>query len=878
MKKSILLLIIVLVLSFPVAEAAESPFENYGVSSAGEHFYITYFPTDRSNTAKADFVHVNLFALQETEVRIYIPYLIGDPTNEIDTTFTVPANEQVVYSVPSSYVLPYAKPISHAPEPEKSYTGAALIVDASDPVYCTTLMEGQRRNEGYMAIPRQSLGLEYVVTSAPDIRNDDVMNYHTSYFSIVGVEDDTRVDIIIGGTTHTRTANGAEVGDEISVNLDKGDVYIVGSQNEFDDLSGTFIYADRPIAVYSGNTQAVIPDEAEQSQYIIEQLPPTSTFGTKYMCSIFAHENGPADAKITSGSEGAKLFKNGDSFGEFEGPGTVQGSSYKSETIDPEIKTVFYSSDKPILVSMIENQYKRAVPFQMNAIPQFQFMKSHILIYPEDDKLRYNFMSVFFYSPEGDRIPDDMMMGMYENGEITLKKLSEFDILGIYPTENDKYAVAHVNIQNKGVYKLISDEPCAAYVYGYGDRMSYGYTGETTFRNNYYTEDTLAPIVSADFEEFVLSGEVEDAPNGPRGTSGMKGSVVADYLTDNFTFLIDEMGYGSFSDIKWEAAVIDTNKRAELVVSFFDVSGNDTTVAFTYIPQDYAKAEFEAEEVIDLEERKWSYSGSVFDNPSDDPDVKTGISSIELIEEESENCTLEVAEFDPCGESSMDNIPVLVMVTDYKAEAYAKIKVVDCADNESMFEYTHIPDMMKPVCEYSYNAEEDYISGQFIEVGNDDDYEYNLIDSLTVYEETAENVEVHPFTGFRSGKYSTFDFGISQLDETKEAQVMIKVTDIFGNDSTFTFEFEAKNQSIYDSPQAPVIYPNPVDETLNVTFDKAPGACRLRISDIKGNVLVDKDIYIGKILTHDISGLTKGFYILEITFDGETKKAKFIKK
>jgi hypothetical protein len=260
------------------------------------------------------------------------------------------------------------------------------------------------------------------------------------------------------------------------------------------------------------------------------------------------------------------------------------------------------------------------------------------------------------------------------------------------------------------------------------------------------------------------------------------------------------------------------------------------------------------------------------------PDVISGISTIELMEEGTINCTLEVGDFEPCEESSKGKIPYTVIVTDYTVAAHANVKVTDCSGNEKLFEYFHAPDTTKPYCTWDTNSAGDYITGQFIDRGNTEDYMYNYIESIEVIQETLENAEVGEFTGFEPGKYHKYDFNISQPDEYMPAVAEIKVTDIFGNDSTFRFEFKAKDSGIYETEDAFGVYPNPATESVTVILDENIGVYNLRVLDLSGKEVIRIEGAATDRATVDVNNLNNGVYFIEVISANGIEKVKFIKK
>src|ERR1035437_6704843 len=82
-------------------------------------------------------------------------------------------------------------------------------------------------------------------------------------FWIVGVQDSTNVTI----TLRDNSSKGTPANVPFSVRLNQGDTYLVqGDPNSAsNDLTGSLIESDQPIAVFSGHMRASIPWDAKNN-------------------------------------------------------------------------------------------------------------------------------------------------------------------------------------------------------------------------------------------------------------------------------------------------------------------------------------------------------------------------------------------------------------------------------------------------------------------------------------------------------------------------------------------------------------------------------------------------------------------------------------
>src|SRR5579864_9174961 len=147
---------------------------------------------------------------------------VGDPTVEIST------DEQIV-------------------------AGMAVHVISDDEVAVYGISSKQYSTDAFMALPVDVLGTEYrTMNYTSSVRGDT-----PGEFWVVGVQDSTNVTIFPKDVTE----NGTQPGTPIKVLMYKGDVFLVQgvATNPMNDLTGSLIESDQPVAVLSGHVRTEIP-------------------------------------------------------------------------------------------------------------------------------------------------------------------------------------------------------------------------------------------------------------------------------------------------------------------------------------------------------------------------------------------------------------------------------------------------------------------------------------------------------------------------------------------------------------------------------------------------------------------------------------------
>ena len=881
-KKSIILLILITATCFSTARASEI-IENYGIGSAGEEFYISYFPAQRSSVKDRDFVFVCLFSKIETEVHIYIPRLAG-MVNDIDTTFTIAANTLVEHPVPMNVVTPGQKVVDRVPEEAAVHTGSALIVEAQDPIYCWSFLEGHTRCEGMLVIPKQSLGENYILSTPPDIRMENALSEINSNYAVaVALYDDT--DVYVTLSDENLNIPGFE---DKTITLQKGDVYVFGTSEINENLSGTKVEGDKPIAVYAGNCNAYIPKENPfASHYVIEQQVPVDSYGKEYYSFGFARQkNQPIDATLIAGENAITVNKRlnsteaEDYYLQTAGGSLDVGFKYLSMYEDQT--NAYFSSDKLFNMSIYEYSSPITAPFQLNLIPNKNFLTEHIIYLPtETDKYFEEFINIVFKSEDGETIPDDLQIGIFIDGVCNMIQINSMENVDLLPLDtNTKYMLAMVERIEGGVYKVTSNEPTATYAYGYGDTRAFGFPGETVYRSDKYAADKLPPIYEVlKRENFIESGTIQES-DAASPKSGFNNALFLDHLSENCTFAFVGKPHeiGSTKEHKWEVRITDKDKPANATILFYDVAGNDTTYNFTFVPEDLVAPRHSAELEVDLdaEELVWSYKGFVIDMPSDTV-IKSGVDLLTS----TENATLDNFEyaFDTEVNSCFkDTIHFTLTILDYTKHASIIIPFTDCFGNIDSLKIVHEPDTLKPIIfTQALIAESSGLFINFMDTTNLMNNNYSLLKSITWVEDNAVNMKDVNLTEFKKNKYHDFDIEIYRKREDKDATTEFIVTDIFNNDTTFEFKIP-KTVGILEENDVFSIYPNPVDNVMYIDFKTKIPECSIKISDIQGKTIYNEILFGKTHLPINTEAFAKGMYLIEVEYDDNKEAASFIKK
>jgi hypothetical protein len=203
-------------------------------------------------------------------------------------------------------------------------TGAALRLVSTLPVTIAQI-ESDDSNEralstsGTMLLPAHVLGLHHRVLAYPQLSTPEIDALAggaggAARMLIVGTRPRTTVQFTAGPQGAVVVAPDPITmlpGETRPIMLGDGDVFQASSAGDTDDLSGSELWADRPVAVFSGNVSTAYgvvgaaginsPDMAH------EQIPPVGSWSYKYVAASLPPQAETCDTLL--GRSGASVWR-----------------------------------------------------------------------------------------------------------------------------------------------------------------------------------------------------------------------------------------------------------------------------------------------------------------------------------------------------------------------------------------------------------------------------------------------------------------------------------------------------------------------------------------------------------------------------------------
>jgi hypothetical protein len=567
---------------------------------AGTDFYLTFHPCyeypDYDNK-----IRIHVASTYKTTVTLEIPGLgtakqkMTNPNNIIQ--FDLEINEGVMHS----------KGFSDPPEPARVWEKRAIHLYSEYPVVVYAILVNKWGADGYLALPTNVLGRNYIVSSWVD--NTLSTRYEPSYTSIIAAHDNTEVTFRLGGNRdhHVPLPDDDEMvySQAIKKEMNKGDVFLIPGAGYKNDLTGSTISATRPVAVVSGNYCGAVFGNCS---YLAEMETPVESWGEKYFVTPIFKRVNSSIIKIFPKEPGTEIYMNDVLIAKLNAVGGMEGDGYlEVRAFEGENRPVCISGDKPINVV----QYNTGIefpektedlpltpPFQMSVLPVRAYHNTLYWSTPNgpENYFWYKYINVVFLSDVHGEIPEDMQFGEVTGTDVEwtrVKQLVEPDSIksfGIIDKNTNRVWKCFTMQLEKyyGVYGLRAINDFAVYSYGMEkideyNKMTYGMPAGGMFlkpENNNKDIDSLAPqVTEIENDSIIFKFSVNDKFSDPYSSGLMQ--IIGRNLENCILYVGD---FEPIKDTKAEFEIEITEPflepRGEVVIRDFE--GNTNVYKFEY--------------------------------------------------------------------------------------------------------------------------------------------------------------------------------------------------------------------------------------------------------------------------------------------------------
>jgi PKD repeat protein len=261
------------------------------------------------------------------------------------TTLTIPANGNVPYQV---MVLS-----AHQTNSDVVNVKKAIHVTSDKPIALSAFNTELMSTDAAMVLPVPALGDKYYVPCYQHYKmssSSSGMLDWASQLAVVAHADGTVIEITPKAPVVKAGGGLRPAGIPYTVTLNRGDVYQIQTDIAKDDLTGSLVRVVNSgpgcssIAVFSGHQRTALPDTSKFSRdHLIEQIPPTRTWGTTFVVPPIAYAT-KFIVRVLSSEPNTSITFDGT-------PTTITNAGGFVEYTVAGNKTYTVNADKPILVA-----------------------------------------------------------------------------------------------------------------------------------------------------------------------------------------------------------------------------------------------------------------------------------------------------------------------------------------------------------------------------------------------------------------------------------------------------------------------------------------------------------------------------------------------
>lgn len=405
-----------------------------------------------------------------------------------------------------------------------------IIISSSGQISVHAFNLRRTSSDASVILPVKTLGREYLVTSHFNDMSLYVDNLESTML-IVAVEDQTRVEI----TPSVNTVNGKTAGVPFEILLNSRQSYQLKAEG---DLTGSFVRVLGPetdvckkIAVFGGNKMTQAGDCNGTADHLFQQSYPIDFWGTSFIHVPMLDKSSGELVKVLASEDGTQI--------------TVDGQVLTLNA--RQFFTFDFDASKPRVI-------EGSKPISVTAIAKSQDCDSSGSTLGDPTMISYNpnnhrIKQIVFNSLQGNDfirhyvniiVPSDAVDQTILDGKSVG---SEFSIV----PGNPDFSYARIKVSG-GFNSLSNPAGLIAYAYGYGLKLSYGFSAGANFED---TEFKIESDFGFDDEHIACLGQDatwEVSANNPQyiefiwdfgdGSPSENGKIVNHTYDQAGTFLV----------------------------------------------------------------------------------------------------------------------------------------------------------------------------------------------------------------------------------------------------------------------------------------------------------------------------------------------------
>lgn len=414
------------------------------VTTEGKEFWLAFMENEDNGGASEVNLEIYLSAKERSTVNISAPL-----TNFSLSVEVLPGISQII-QIPTEEFMPTTVGRSNI----------GMRVTSDNPISVYALNKRVASADAAVILPLNALGKEYYVTAHLEPEGDRSTFTRESQMLILAVQDDTEVEITPSVPIGNLSANVP-----FRVTLDAGEVYFLKSANF--DITGTLVKSVssnsddcKNIAVFGGNVFTNVGGCGDARDHLFEQMFPISTWGKNFLYVPYATRQGGDYVKIIASKDNTEINITG------EETITLNAGEYYINKALPGIRKV--TANEPISFA----QFSRSQACDNTFSDPF-----YILVSPLEQRIKEVTFNAFTVEAI-DRYYLTLITDANSTNNILLDGVS---ISNQFITFEDA-AYASISI-SRGDHTIEAEGGVIAYVYGYGNFESFGYSAGVALEN-----------------------------------------------------------------------------------------------------------------------------------------------------------------------------------------------------------------------------------------------------------------------------------------------------------------------------------------------------------------------------------------------------------
>lgn len=412
-----------------IAVLADSPAR---ADSRGTDFWVAFLSDFKNGAEDPLLLTLSISAEAAASGTVAIPGL------SFSQNFTVPAGGLTTVTIPNGAIAGDGGTISVAD------LGIHVTSDTEVTVY--GLNDIHETTDGFLGLPVDVLGTQYRALMYPDPTFAEI--------GVVSTADGTVVTVV----PTAPLIDGTAAGTPVVRTLDQGEVLLVPSTDHA-DLTGSTITATAPVSVFSGDSCVLLPTNGFACNHLVEQLPPTTSWGTDFITVPLAARMGGDLIRVLADQDDTAVSFNG----------SVVATLDAGEFYEAVVTAVTHvTSSKPVLVAYFSQGQSQDLALAGDP---------SMMLVPSTSQ----FLSSYIFKSTDSTNSSDTWSPHYVNVVVPTADIGDLTVDGtaVDPTDftavsGTSFSVAQLELTG-GTHRVAGSSPFGAMVYGFALASAYSF-------------------------------------------------------------------------------------------------------------------------------------------------------------------------------------------------------------------------------------------------------------------------------------------------------------------------------------------------------------------------------------------------------------------